>query len=102
MKQHKKHVRKFHRGRPVKQKTAPRKSPGRSRGELPADPELHGVPPEETKRTMVRSLISEEQTWQQAATQTERGLGLAAGQLTIGPWARRELNAAAKRILSGK
>lgn len=82
-----------YRGRAVEPR--PKREPGGTRGRPP----IH--PPEDCKRTMVRSTDAEASAWEVAAEITERRLGLSRGALTIGPWARRVLNEAAKRAIEG-
>ncbi len=89
-KTHRKHVVKLWRGRPVKGRERKRPDDAlRARGRLPADPELHGVPREETTATQVRSTWIERKAWDAAA---------ALEGLTIGPWARRVLTREAERV----
>lgn len=66
---------------------------------MPADPDLARLQPDETVRTQIPSTVEERDMWRDAASITERKLGLSPGALTVGPWARRALNAAARTIL---
>jgi hypothetical protein len=78
-----------HRGRPVKPKTPRRAKLGR--------PPVH--PPEDVRRTMVRSTVAEEEAWDRAAALASAELGLRAGaELTRGPWLRRLANREAEAI----
>ncbi len=57
-------------------------------------PPIH--PKADKRRTMVRSTSQEEKAWHDAAARDEQALGLPAGKLTVGPWARTALNAVQK------
>lgn len=82
-KKHRKHVRKWHRGRPVKPKRVLRAVRGR--------PPVH--PAEDQKLTMVRSTVNERASWDEAAAIESKILNLPPGsELTIGPWLRRVAN----------
>lgn len=85
----KKHVRRFHLGKPVK--------PKRTRRSVLGRPREHPV--EDSKISMLRSTEGERLLWDSAARYESQMLDLPSGaELSWNAWARRTLNAAAARI----
>lgn len=85
----KKHVRRFHRGKPTKPKTAPRTELGR--------PRLHPV--DANRTTMVRSTDGERMLWESASRYETQMLNLPHGsELSLNGWILRALNDRAAMI----